>query len=119
MALLSLIGFALFGFCVWMLVDCLTQPVKDRAFWALIILIFGPFGGIIYAIKRGKLLGESKSVTTTPDGVITFAPVPTRSSRAIRGIGMTIGIVLGVSGLLVVGFVILFISAMSSYGSSK
>lgn len=117
MGLLFLFGILVFS--VWMFIDCLTHDVKNKVFWAAIMLVTGPIGAIIYATQRPKLLGENAIVKWTSEGAIEVPATASKSSRVIRNIGMTVGIVLGVGGLLFVGFIILFMSAMSSYGSSK
>jgi hypothetical protein len=107
-------------FCLWMVIDCMQQPVKDKIFWAILMLVTGPIGAILYAINRDKLLVR---VHTTPEGTITVPIGDTSSatSQVIKGIGMAIGVVLALAGLLIVGFIVLFITSFqsASSGSSK
>lgn len=123
-------------FCLWMFVDCLLHDVKDKIFWAILILGTGPVGAAIYAMERPKLLGEMSYnpvenqappsgqatpgvVPTTPGVAATTAKSMSASSQIIRGIGMTIAAVFAVGGALMVGFVILVMLAFSGWGGGS
>ncbi len=111
-------------FWCWMLVDCLTHPVRDKIFWAALILGTFGLGAVIYATQRGRLLGEMPQynlVQGVSYNTQNDVPPPQQSvsSQLIKGIGMTIGVIFAVGGMLFVGFFVLLFFAFSSYGSSK
>ena len=46
----SLIGFAVFIFWLWMLIDCLssTKPSGEKVVWFLVIFFFPLVGALVY-----------------------------------------------------------------------
>jgi hypothetical protein len=122
---MGLLWFGVLLFSLWMFLDCATHDVKEKTFWAILIIGTGPIGSVIYASKRSTLIGETVKIVQSPQGTIMVpSSLPaSRSSQIIKGIGITIGVVLGVGGLLVVGFIVLIGLMLSSgggnYGSSK
>jgi hypothetical protein len=51
--LMILLVLPMFGFWIWMLVDCLTKEVpSERLLWTLVIILTGVIGALIYLIVR-------------------------------------------------------------------
>ncbi len=104
-------------FSIWMLIDCLSNKVKDKIFWSIIILLIAPIGAIIYAIKRPTLIGE----TNLNNGTLVSnnnGSKMSSSSQVVRGLGMALGVILAVGGLLIVGYFILIIVLIVSFGNA-
>jgi flagellar basal body-associated protein FliL len=61
---IALIGLALGAFWIWMLVDSITNkklPEAQRAIWALVIIVVGLVGALIYFF-----VGRSPNVSVAP-----------------------------------------------------
>src|SRR5688572_8947761 len=67
--LFMLIGLVGFVFWVMMLVHAVKNPIKDKAVWIIVILLFNLMGAVVYyfAVKRG--------MRTT--GAVAAPPAPT------------------------------------------
>ena len=39
---------AAFGFEIYMLIDAIRNPIKNKALWIIIIILFGFIGAVIY-----------------------------------------------------------------------
>ena len=44
----GLLGIILFGFWLWMLIDCLKRKFKDKIVWVVVMILLGPLGSILY-----------------------------------------------------------------------
>ncbi len=108
----TLFWLAVLTFSIWMLIDCLSNKVKDKIFWSIVILLTPPIGAIIYIVKRPTLIDGA----STNDKNV---PANSSTSQVIRGLGMALGVIITVSGFLLVGFFILCAIALSSMSSSK
>ena len=55
----GVLGLLLTAFWIWVLIDCLMRdfPGNDKVVWALVIVLLGPFGALIYL-----LIGRSRGV---------------------------------------------------------
>jgi len=54
--------FALFGFWIWMIIDCATQETfegNDKVVWMLIVIFLNWLGALIYYfVRRRKRVGQ-------------------------------------------------------------
>lgn len=55
-----LIGLAVFGFWLWMLIDCLVRQEEDKLVWLLVIFFLSFVGALVYYfVARKKRLGNA------------------------------------------------------------
>ena len=111
------------AFSVWMFIDCVLHDAKDKIFWSIMIIGTGPIGAALYASKRHRLVGVSETTYSNPDGTITTTvtrqDTNTPTGQIIRGLGVTLGVIMSVFGLLAAGFFILLMIMFSSGGGSE
>lgn len=56
----AIIILAAFGFEIYMLVDAIRRPIKNKALWILVIIFVGFLGAVLYTfLGRNKLDGSS------------------------------------------------------------
>jgi len=54
-----------FSFWIWMLVDCLNRPIKDKLVWVLILIFLNFLGAILYFfIERKKVQNDMNKLSS-------------------------------------------------------
>lgn len=61
--LFYLVALAAFAYEVYMLVDAIRNPIKNKVLWIVVILLGGFIGAVVYNfVGRDKFVDPSKSV---------------------------------------------------------
>ena len=59
---LIILGFVIFAFWIWMLIDCISNepsPGNDKIIWVLVILLLHGIGAMIYYfVRRPQRIGQ-------------------------------------------------------------
>ncbi len=117
--------------CVWMLVDALTRPVRDKPVWVTLAAIsllstgfLGPFVVPVYFFFGRNRMKVEK--VTNPDGsgltIEEPSRVPSGFQSVLTVIGSLFAVVLTMIGLAYVAFFVFVIIALAqcqASGSSK
>lgn len=143
--LVLLLQLAYLAGIIYSIVDISKRPVPAKVAWVFAIIFF-PFGWAIYLLFKPKLPDPVSAVSetlpppqtlanqtagsvqvesqpaSTPVGFNINQQINTQNSNSLnvfRVIGIVLAVVTMLAGLAIVGFVILVMIALSSYGSNK
>jgi len=73
--ILIIVSLALIVFWIWMLVDAIRRPIKNKALWLIIIIFLGCLGAILYYfIGRKDLKKSSPDYPYPPSAPATQQP---------------------------------------------
>ncbi|HUC95645.1 MAG TPA: PLD nuclease N-terminal domain-containing protein [Candidatus Saccharimonadia bacterium] len=74
-----LIIIAVLIFVIWMLVDAIRKPIKNKAIWIIVILLFNLWGALLYL-----LIGKKNLKDTNPS-----SPIQPSMNQTGQNIGVT------------------------------
>lgn len=77
--LITLFAFSLFYIWIAMLIHAISKPIKDKALWIFIILLFSFFGAIVYYYSVHKKFINPINI----DGLGQEIPTPSHTTRNI------------------------------------
>ena len=81
----ALLGSALSAFWIWMLIDAIERPLKDKTVWILVIVLGSFVGAIIYYFAARKEAIAHPAAIAQPFSAPQYAP-SAQSAPAVSGI---------------------------------